>query len=59
MDKNAKVSIIEEYLIIWQQIWSNTGHKQPLYDKMDELWKSMTVEEKFKINKILLENRND
>ena len=48
---------VEEYLIIWQELWEDTRHKQPLYDKIDELWKSMTLEEKTKVNRILKENR--
>ena len=57
MDEKPKVSLVEEYLIIWQQLWSNTRHKQPLYDRIDELWKSMTFEEKTKVNEVLRENR--
>lgn len=44
---------VEEYLIIWQQLWQKTSYKQPLYDKLDEIWKSMTIEEMTQVNKIL------
>jgi len=48
---------VEEYLIIWQELWGETRHKQPLYDRIDALWKSMTFEERVKVNRILKENR--
>ena len=48
---------VEEYLIIWQELWEDTRHKQPLYDKMDVLWKSMTFEERVKVNRILKDKR--
>jgi len=57
MDEKPKVSLVEEYLIIWQQLWTEARHKQPLYDRIDELWKSMTFEEKTKVNEVLRENR--
>jgi len=57
MDEKPKVSLIEEYLITWQQLWTEARHKQPLYDRIDELWKSMTFEEKTKVNEVLRENR--
>lgn len=53
----GQMNRVEEYLIIWQELWGETRHKQPLYDKIDALWKSMTFEERVKVNRILKENR--
>ena len=58
MQEKPNVSLVEEYLDIWSTLWTDTRHKQPLYDKIDSLWKSMTLEEKTQVNQLLREIEN-
>ena len=58
MQEKPNVSLVEEYLDIWSTLWTDTRYKQPLYDKIDSLWKSMTLEEKTQVNQLLREIEN-